>query len=1155
MINLAATLGTYNPYTRSVPILASTTNKVDGEAITKWDLSRFQKNPAILWHHDDTILPIGLGSEVVFTPGVGLAMVVTFGSNHANPFAEQVARCVQEGLVRAVSVGYTVENGLAVLDEVSFLPLGADEDAGTPHMDPDHPANEEVLSAQVSHAARTLRLHRLRAKRAVQMNLRTDARAAFNESLNYDAKAYTVQEHKSDGSVKLHDFGSKKEASAHGMAMRTTNPEVYIHEKGSPFIAKNATQATPAETHATLAAAHQATADAHTKAGNTDKAAAENATANKHAILARVYADNAKSAPEPATASPTRVGESTKNPEAAHEHMVAGNKAMNDALNTYHKEYATIAGHQAKAAEHFEKAAAAGHEYGADSAIKAHAKAAENFKAAANDARLGGTKGETSSKVAEHTASAATHAEAAKGGGGHGNQSRDDHGRFDDDRLDLSWQTFFPGKSSAELSDRAEKLSAAAEKVSLRVEGTNAIATASHESFTRGETMMKAELMSGDVVEHSNHAADVITRYKDAIGASEEAAKAHKDASDAHQKAGDKELITTAAREHWDKAQYHARIAEQYAAAPMRIRDSIAQVKEDDKHHEEMRSAGNVHETKEAPRTVGNVHEFTEPRSAANLKVGSGATPGADRIHAEARSEAKANGGGSGGGDAGAREGGGGGGGGSGQHRDEHGRWDGMEEFLHFDTSRLGKVDRTQVGGARVPARLSRTGVLTYINPDGSKRRELRLASEIFKADSLATLEHAPVIDIKDHTGMVTPQTWRQVSLGHVVGVRQEGKFIVGDLLVQDQATLDAIENQDRTEISCGYRCVLDMTPGVYEGEAYDCVQRNIRYNHAALCPPNRGRAGPEVGLRLDSNAPTWCETHLDEGKEETPMTVKIKLDGRDYDYGSEAHVAKIEENASATIHNLKLDAKTLAEQLAAAVKRADTAEGERDNAKAALDKINTDAAEAAKEDETKVETEKTRKRFRRKLERAVLRFFGDDSEGDDDKATSGDDATKCAKCGAAMAAGDTKCAKCGAAAAVEKKREFAPGAKAPPFKAKDGGGKDDEEDDDSSKKPWEKTDALEERIDSMSDRDLMLFALTKTNENFDATGKSDDYVAARFDGMIESLKTDRGIAGVVKAARAGVHHLDSIDAEDEVSKARRARDKQAATAWLPSTK
>lgn len=177
-----------------------------------------------------------------------------------------------------------------------------------------------------------------------------------------------------------------------------------------------------------------------------------------------------------------------------------------------------------------------------------------------------------------------------------------------------------------------------------------------------------------------------------------------------------------------------------------------------------------------------------------------------------------------------------------------------MNDVTRYDRSRLGRAQRTSLGGARVPARVARTGVLTYRNPDGSVRRELRLPEEVFHPDSLATLDGVPVIDISDHTGMVTPSTFRKVALGHAGCVRQDGdSFVAAELNISDGAALAKIDAGERADVSAGYTCKLDMTPGVWKGEAYDCVQREIRYNHVALCPPNGGRSGPEVGLRLDA--------------------------------------------------------------------------------------------------------------------------------------------------------------------------------------------------------------------------------------------------------------------------------------------------------------
>lgn len=50
-----------------------------------------------------------------------------------------------------------------------------------------------------------------------------------------------------------------------------------------------------------------------------------------------------------------------------------------------------------------------------------------------------------------------------------------------------------------------------------------------------------------------------------------------------------------------------------------------------------------------------------------------------------------------------------------------------------------------------------------------------------------------------------------------------------------------------KRELSAGYRCVYDMVSGVWNGQPYDCIQRNIRGNHLALV--SQGRMGPDVAV------------------------------------------------------------------------------------------------------------------------------------------------------------------------------------------------------------------------------------------------------------------------------------------------------------------
>ena len=72
-----------------------------------------------------------------------------------------------------------------------------------------------------------------------------------------------------------------------------------------------------------------------------------------------------------------------------------------------------------------------------------------------------------------------------------------------------------------------------------------------------------------------------------------------------------------------------------------------------------------------------------------------------------------------------------------------------------------------------------------------------------------------------------------------------DGTYLKNSLVIWDVNSIIGVENKQQREISSSYRYRLDMTPGVYEGEAYDGVMRDIVCNHVAIVPS--GRAGPDV--------------------------------------------------------------------------------------------------------------------------------------------------------------------------------------------------------------------------------------------------------------------------------------------------------------------
>lgn len=170
-----------------------------------------------------------------------------------------------------------------------------------------------------------------------------------------------------------------------------------------------------------------------------------------------------------------------------------------------------------------------------------------------------------------------------------------------------------------------------------------------------------------------------------------------------------------------------------------------------------------------------------------------------------------------------------------------------------FDVAALGSAERTPQGFLKIPAYLTRVGVLEYRRADGQVVRELRPRDEVFRAQSLATLSAAPVTDLHP-TRMVGPDNVRELAIGHVSDeVKADGRHVAAHVTIQEAKAIAAVERGERRELSCGYQCRIDATPGVYEGERYDQVQRDIVYNHVAIGPKYWGRAGRDVALRVDA--------------------------------------------------------------------------------------------------------------------------------------------------------------------------------------------------------------------------------------------------------------------------------------------------------------
>lgn len=72
-----------------------------------------------------------------------------------------------------------------------------------------------------------------------------------------------------------------------------------------------------------------------------------------------------------------------------------------------------------------------------------------------------------------------------------------------------------------------------------------------------------------------------------------------------------------------------------------------------------------------------------------------------------------------------------------------------------------------------------------------------------------------------------------------------DGEHMQNGLVVWKKSSIDRIQDKSQRELSSAYRYRADMTPGSYQGQAYDGVMRDIRGNHVALV--RKGRAGNTV--------------------------------------------------------------------------------------------------------------------------------------------------------------------------------------------------------------------------------------------------------------------------------------------------------------------
>lgn len=170
---------------------------------------------------------------------------------------------------------------------------------------------------------------------------------------------------------------------------------------------------------------------------------------------------------------------------------------------------------------------------------------------------------------------------------------------------------------------------------------------------------------------------------------------------------------------------------------------------------------------------------------------------------------------------------------------------------LRYDkASPLSKPVRLPNGFVRAEGYLTRSGIFVYRDGQGNTVRELRPPEEVMHPEALASFSLVPVTN--DHPSeLLTADNAKQYAVGSVSeSVVPEGDKVRASLMITDAAAIEAL-NAGKSELSCGYTADVVLEAGVWQGQPYDAIQRNIRGNHVALV--DAGRAGPACSIRMDA--------------------------------------------------------------------------------------------------------------------------------------------------------------------------------------------------------------------------------------------------------------------------------------------------------------
>ena len=185
-----------------------------------------------------------------------------------------------------------------------------------------------------------------------------------------------------------------------------------------------------------------------------------------------------------------------------------------------------------------------------------------------------------------------------------------------------------------------------------------------------------------------------------------------------------------------------------------------------------------------------------------------------------------------------------------------------LKRIVRFDNLPLTQTYFTDEGYLIDHPIVTTCGIFEYTNEDGSTRKELRLSEEVFSEKSLASYKGKPVIITHD-AGVIDKNNVGVENIGTILSKGyKDGDSVRAEIVIHET---DKMKECGLRELSLGYNLTLDETPGEWNGEHYDAIQRNIEINHLALV--GSARAGETARLNIDEKIKNQGGNEMSEAK------------------------------------------------------------------------------------------------------------------------------------------------------------------------------------------------------------------------------------------------------------------------------------------------